>query len=249
MRLDKYIASAGYGTRSEIKKLIRKGLVFVRDNPIKDSGYILSDEEWSAVRIQGIDIVPPSGVYLMLYKPDGYLTAMKDDRFPVVSELIPPEFFKKGLSPVGRLDFHTTGLLLFTNDGLLSHRLTSPKWHIEKKYRITYEGERLTQKEVMAFSRGITISESGKSPVTFSPANLEILENHTAHLTLREGKTHQVKRMFASVHRPVTSLFREQINNLTLKGLKEGESRLLIPEEIRELKKAAGLEDSGYTKK
>ena len=241
MRLDKYISYAGYGTRSEVKKLIRNGHVLIFGKIIKDGGYILSDEEKGAVQVNGEATKASDSLYYMLHKPDGFLTAIGDKRLPAISEFIPDPLLFKGLSPVGRLDYHTTGLLLLTNDGTLSHRLTSPKWHIEKEYEIQYEGESLRQKEIDLFSEGLRIQEKNSPPLSFLPAKLKILEEKRALLTIQEGKTHQIKRMFSAVNRPIVTLHRTRIGKIQLSDLPLGELRALQEDEVLLLKEDAQM--------
>ena len=239
--MDKFVAYAEHKTRSEAKKLIHGGCVRVRENNVTDSGYLLSEAEEKEVRIHGRPISANTSLYCMIHKPDGYLTALEDKRLPTIRDLIPDEFIQKGLAPVGRLDYHTTGLLILTNDGTLSHRLTSPKWHIEKVYEISYSGEKISEREIRLFADGMNLREKNDSSLPLLPAKLEPLSSNRARLTLREGKTHQVRRMFAAVNRPVLSLHRSEIGNIRLSDLPQGEMRALTEEEIRGIRGEAGL--------
>lgn len=237
MRLDKLLANSGYGTRSEVKELLRQGRVCLRGETVRDPGLSVTEEMGSEITLDGQPIIASEFLYFCLNKPDGYLTAMSDDRLPCVGDLLPPNLKTKKISPVGRLDYHTTGVLLLTNDGDLSHRLTSPKWHREKAYLVTYSGDELTDKERMLFESGMTLMEKGHAPEKLKPARLEILPDHQCRLILTEGKTHQVKRMIAATGRSVEALHRERIGTLTLKeGQMPGEMYALSEEDIRLLK-------------
>ena len=237
MRIDKILANSGYGTRSQVKDFLRSGRVTINGEAILDPGYSVFDKDIPLICLDGSPIVAGTHLYFCLNKPDGYVTAMTDDHLPCVGDLIPDHLKTKKLAPVGRLDYHTTGVLLITNDGDLSHKLTSPKWHKEKVYLVTYEGEALTEKEVECFSKGITLHEKGREPEKLKPAELILLAPGQCRLVLIEGKTHQVKRMLASQGRSVIALHRESIGSLCLHdGQKPGEMYALSAEEIALLK-------------
>lgn len=237
MRADKILANSGYGTRNEVKELFRQGRVALRGVTLRDAGASLSEEDTASLTLDGEPVLASTYLYFLLNKPDGYLTAMSDDRLPCVGDLLPPQLKTKKISPVGRLDFHTTGALLLTNDGELSHRLTSPKWHQEKVYLVTYSGEPLTEKEVELFASGMTLREAGHAPEKLKPAKLTLLPDQQCRLTLTEGKTHQVKRMLAATGRSVELLHRERMGTLVLKPDQQlGEMIALTPDEVTELK-------------
>ena len=237
MRIDKVLANSGYGTRTQVKDFLRSGRVCVNGEVVRDPGFSVFDKDLDSITLDGSPIRASYFLYFCLNKPDSCLTAMTDDRLPCVGDLIPPELQTKKISPVGRLDYHTTGVLLLTNDGELSHRLTSPKWHKEKKYLVTYEGEELTEEDVLAFSKGLTLMEPGHTVEKLKPAKLELLHKNQCRLILTEGKTHQVKRMLASRDRQVVALHREQMGSLTLhEGQMPGEMYALSDEDIRKLK-------------
>ena len=241
MRLDKALASSGFGTRSEVKALIAKGLVTVSGSVIKDPGFIISDADKDSIEVKGSKAGIKEHIYLVFNKPDGVLTAMEDKRLPHVGEYIPSNLRNRKLSPVGRLDYHTTGLLIITNDGELSHRLTSPVYGISKVYEVTYSGAPLTEAEKESASQGITLTDKD-TPVKLKPSVLEIIEDGIAHLTLTEGKTHEVRRIFANWNRPVVTLRRISLGGVTLdEDLNEGELRELTQEETDSLKKITGL--------
>jgi len=236
MRIDKILANSGYGTRSQVKEFLRSGRVTLRGETILDPGFSVFDKDFTSICIDGTPITAGTHLYFCLNKPDGYVTAMSDDHLPCVGDLLPDHLKTKKLAPVGRLDYHTTGVLLITNDGDLSHKLTSPKWHKEKVYLVTYEGEPLTEKEVEHFSKGITLHEKGHEPEKLKPAKLLLVSPGQCRLILTEGKTHQVKRMLASCGRSVVALHRESIGSLTLhEGQAPGEMYALSAEEIAAL--------------
>lgn len=213
MRLDKLLASSGYGTRSAIRDLIRRGTVSVNGNIIKDAGANVSPDD--SISISGQIISGKSHLYFMLDKPDEVVTAVKDSHYKTVYDFLPPELLGKKISPVGRLDYHTTGLLLLTNDGDLSHKLTSPQHHVAKKYLVTYSGDELTSDQVKEAAEGMTLHDMDE-PVPLKPAELILLPENKCFLILTEGKTHQVKRMIASWGRSVTELRRISIGGLEL---------------------------------
>ena len=241
MRLDKALASSGYGTRTEVKSLISKGKVTVAGKVIKDPGYKVKDDELNTISVAGSIAEIKESIYLLFDKPDGVLTAMEDKRLPHVGQFIPANLINRKISPVGRLDFHTTGLLILTNDGELSHRLTSPNYGIRKVYEVTYEGPALTEAQIKEAADGITLTDMDK-PVKLHPSLLEIKEGNRALLTLTEGKTHEVRRIFAHWERPVLTSKRISVGDLALgDNLAEGQIRELTEEEINGLKKITKL--------
>ena len=241
MRLDKALASSGYGTRTEVKALISKGLVSLDGTIIRDPGFKISDDQKDKIEVAGQSATIRDNIYLILNKPDGVLTAMEDKRLAHVGQFIPANIINRKISPVGRLDFHTTGLLILTNDGELSHRLTSPTYGISKVYEVTYEGPELTDTQIQEANKGITLTDMDK-PTKLHPAKLDIIDRSTAHLTLTEGKTHEVRRIFAHWERPVKTLKRIAIGTLTLEeDLQEGQIRELTEDEISDLKSITKL--------
>lgn len=231
MRLDRAAAMAGL-TRSEAKKAVIAGRVTMDGAVVRDPA---AQADPCRVQVDGAAVRSPGEIYIMLNKPAGVITATEDGRLPTVVDLIPPELRRRGPGPVGRLDRDVTGLVLLTSDGQLAHRLISPKWKAEKRYRARCEG-RLTEADAEAFAAGIPLSD-----FTARPAKLEILEAgdgfSLADVTLTEGKFHQVKRMFAAVGHPLAALCRLQIGPLTLdEALAPGEWRILTDEEIKALK-------------
>ena len=225
MRLDPVLAEAGRGTRTELKAMIRQGRVTVDGAAVKKPETKVDERQ--DIRVDGTQVKLQGTVVLLLHKPAGYVTSTSDPRDKTVMELLPPEYQK--LFPVGRLDKETEGLLLFTNDGDLGHRLTSPKHRIEKDYYAETDGT-VTEDDMQAFAGGITL----KDGTACLPAGLKRIDGGCL-VTVQEGKYHQVRRMLASRGKPVTYLRRIREGNLELGALKKGTWRLLTPEEIRGL--------------
>ena len=239
MRLDKLICQESLETRTQAQKMIRGGRVTVNGGPATDPGLHV-DPERDAVAWDGKRILPAGEKHLMLYKPAGILTAARDRAQRTGMDLLPPCYCARGCMPVGRLDKDVTGLLLFTTDGELSHRLLSPKRHVEKEYLAWVEGK-LWDGDREAFLQGIPLSD-----FICQPARLEIVqsaeEKSLGRVFLREGKFHQVKRMFAARNHPVLSLHREAFGPLRLDGgLEEGGFRELTQEEVQALYRCAGM--------
>lgn len=230
MRLDKYLADMGYGTRTQVKDAIKKGRVSINDEKIK-SPETKIDIETTIVYMDGQPISYVQTEYYMLNKPQGVVSATEDRKYKTVIDLIDDKS-RKDLFPVGRLDIDTEGLLLITNDGDLAHRLLSPKKHVDKTYYVELDTKiPANAKEEML--QGITLEEEFKT----MPATLELLNETTCYLTIREGKFHQVKRMFEYFGCTVTYLKRISMGPLTLdETLKVGEYRLLTKEELLQLK-------------
>lgn len=242
MRIDRILANSGLGTRSQIKKMIREGGVCVGGEAVCDPSLDICDEKLSSITVLGKPIICSKYIYLCLYKPDCCLTAMEDSRLPTIADYIPKELLGKGISPVGRLDYHTTGVLLITNDGELSHRLSGPKWHVPKSYIVTYSGLPLGIHEAALFAKGLVLLDIPCEKTVLSPATLETVGENTCRLTLYEGKTHQVKRMLAAVNRAVETLHREEYAGVRiLENQAPGGIRNLSPEEQTRLLEQTGL--------
>ena len=233
-RLDKIIASTGKWSRKEVKTLIRQCAVLVDGIPAR-SPEDKVDAEASEIIVKGEPITYRRYTWVMLNKPAGYLSATEDGRGATVLDLLPKDLQRQNLFPVGRLDKDTEGLLLLTNEGGLAHDILSPKRHVDKVYYARVEG-RLTEEDCQAFAAGITLSDG----LVCQSAGLEILsagEISEAHVTLREGKFHQVKRMLAQRGKPVTYLQRLSMGALTLDGtLTCGQWRELTREEVEGLR-------------
>ncbi len=234
-RLDKIIASTGRWSRREVKNLVRQGRVLVDGIPAR-SAEEKADPEMAEIAVNGEVLTYRRYTWVMLNKPAGYLSATEDGRGPTVLDLLPQELKKQNLFPVGRLDKDTEGLLLLTNEGGLAHELLSPKHHVDKVYYTRVAG-RLTEEDCRAFASGLLLDDG----LQCMPAGLKILtagEESEAHVTLREGKFHQVKRMLAYLGKPVLYLERISMGNMTLDpDLPRGKYRFLTPEEVENLRK------------
>ena len=231
LRLDKYLADMSIGTRSEVKKLISKGLVTVNGSTAKKPE-IKIDTEADEVICQGINVSYAEYEYYMLNKPQGVISATEDPNQSTVLDLISSK--RKDLFPVGRLDKDTEGLLLITNDGKLAHRLLAPGKHVDKIYYAKIDG-RVTEEDVEAFKEGLDIGDEKKT----LPGFLKILssgEMSEIELTIHEGRFHQVKRMFQAVGKEVVFLKRLSMGNLLLDpALRPGEYKELKKDEIDRL--------------
>ena len=228
-RLDKILSEAGVASRRELKNILRAGRVQVDGVTARD-GAAKFDSAAVSITFDGMPVRAAGRVVLMLNKPAGYVTSTDDPRDRTVMELLPEEYKKLGLFPVGRLDKETEGLLLFTNDGALGHALTSPRRGTEKCYFARHDGA-AGEADVQAFEGGLTLRDG----TVCRPAKLEILSPGECRVTVTEGKYHQVRRMMASRGLPVTYLKREREGALTLGGLAPGAVRELNPDEIARL--------------
>ena len=225
-RLDKIIANRGVASRREVKDLVRQGRVLVNGVPASAPDMKVAAET-AVITVDGVTLSAERYLYLLLHKPAGVLTATEDKRQPTVLDLIPETYRRRDLAPVGRLDKDTEGLLLLTDDGELTHRLLSPKYHVDKVYYARVEGT-LEPADTAAFAAGMTLGDG----LCCLPAGLEILSPGEALVTLREGKFHQVKRMLAARGKPVTYLKRLSMGPLRLDPeLAPGAFRVLTPEE------------------
>lgn len=235
IRLDKYLADMGKGTRTQVKEMIRKGRVTVDGETVKSADRKIKPDI-GQVCLDGIPVNYVSVEYYMLYKPAGVVSAVTDRHYRTVVDLI-EEKNRKDLFPVGRLDIDTEGLLLITNDGELAHELLSPKKHVDKVYYAELDGP-VPSDAAARFSEGIELEDGTKT----LPADLELLSPQTVYLTIREGKFHQVKRMFEALGLHVTYLKRRSMGSLVLdETLPKGGYRPLTAEEIRLLKESRSL--------
>ena len=232
-RLDKFLCDSGAGSRSQVKLLLKQGRVTVDGVPEKDAARKI-DPAANAVCLDGQQLGGRARTVVMLHKPAGYVTATEDRQQKTVMELLPEKWKHLELKPVGRLDKDTEGLLLFTNDGQLLHRLITPKKEVPKVYYARHEGQ-APREDVEAFAQGLTLRDG---TVCLS-AVLEPLGAGESRITLWEGKYHQVRRMMASRGMTVTYLQRQQEGPLCLGSLEKGESRLLTAEEIAALEEGA----------
>ena len=245
MRLDKLLANSGIGTRSQVRDLISQGSVSVNGAVVTDAS--LHVKESDPIEVNGEAINCQTKLYYLFDKPDGVLTAMEDKRLPCIADYIPSELRFKKLSPVGRLDYHTSGLLIITNDGELSHRLQSPKYEVPKVYLATYRGLEWTDGEIKTIASGFTICDKGFAE-QIAPADLKVTEKTSsgegkALLTLHEGKTHEVRRIFAHFNKEVFELRRIELAGVKVSKELDGCGKLrpLTEEEIKMLFEATGI--------
>lgn len=234
MRIDKLLANMGYGTRKDVKKLLKTGCVTVDDEIVKDGATHVKPNE-QAIYVNGEKVEYKPYIYLMLNKPKGVISATEDDVHKTVIDLLSDDYKKYQPFPVGRLDKNTTGMLIITNDGNLNHELMSPRKHVPKTYFAIIDGV-VTADDVQKFHEGVTLDDG----YVTKPAELTILksaEKSEIELTITEGKFHQVKRMFQAVGKKVLELKRIQIGELPLdESLQEGQYKELTPIQIEMLK-------------
>ena len=240
MRLDKLLAHTGFGTRKEVKKIIKDGYIEVNGDVVKNVG-LKVDPEVDDVRVGGERIYYEEFVYFMLNKPAGVISATEDFIHDTVLDLLEPADVVQEPHPVGRLDIDTEGLLILTNDGQLTHQLTSPKKEVDKEYYAIITGI-VTEEDVVAFKEGLILEDEDGDFKTL-PAKLEILEvdeeEETSEIkvTIQQGKFNQVKRMFKAVGKRVFYLKRLRMHTLELdESLPLGEYRRLTEEELELLK-------------
>ncbi|HQB63127.1 MAG TPA: pseudouridine synthase [Sedimentibacter sp.] len=234
LRIDKILSNTGVGSRKQIKTDARQGAIEVNGTIEKDSSRII-DTETDTVKYKGETINYTRFIYLMMNKPRGVVSATEDNYDKTVIDLLKDEekFYKP--FPVGRLDKDSEGLLIITNDGKLAHELLSPKKHVDKTYYVE-AAEEVTEDDVKAFEKGVILKEDNYKTL---PAKLQIIESGYPSIclvTIREGKFHQVKRMFNALDNEVTYLKRISMGTLKLdESLKTGQYRHLTEEEIKEL--------------
>ena len=228
-RLDKFLTNAGIATRSQIKAILKTGRVRVDGVAVKD-GSVKIDPQKQTVTLDGEAVGGKKRMVVMLNKPAGFVTSTEDPRDKTVMELLPGEYKNQDLKPVGRLDKATEGLLLFTNDGDLLHRLISPKKEVPKTYYARHEGT-AGEADIAAFSAGLTLRDG----TVCLPAKLEPLGEGESLITVCEGKYHQVRRMMASRQMTVLYLERRSEGGLALDGLERGKTRELTETEIQML--------------
>ncbi|SFA40369.1 ribosomal small subunit pseudouridine synthase A [Anoxybacillus pushchinoensis] len=234
LRIDKLLANMGYGTRKEVKKLLKAGVVKVDGMTVKDAKTHVDPKE-QVVTVWGEEVEYKPFIYLMMNKPKGVISATEDAVEETVVDLLEEEDRIFDPFPVGRLDKDTEGLLLLTNDGQLAHQLLSPKKHVPKTYEAIIDGE-VTEEDVVAFQRGVVLDDGYET----KPAKLVIVRSglrSDVQITITEGKFHQIKRMFQAVGKRVVYLKRVQMGPLPLdETLEPGEYRELTDEEIALLK-------------
>ncbi|NBK97212.1 MAG: rRNA pseudouridine synthase [Erysipelotrichia bacterium] len=230
MRLDKFLAHANFGTRKEVKKMIRLGWVSVNGKTIKNDDYKI-EETKDIVCVDEVEVQYQQFYYLMLNKPSGYVSATIDDRYPTVLDLI-EEDFALDLFPVGRLDLDSEGLLLLSNDGALSHELLAPKKHVDKEYYVELRTP-YSEEDIKKLEAGVAINEQE----VCKEAKVTRIDENKMYLIIQEGKFHQVKRMMHAIDNEVTYLKRVRMGSLVLdETLALGQYRMLSDEEITRLK-------------
>ena len=235
MRLDKLLTHLGIASRSGVRDVLKAGRVRVNGEAVKNPAFPVAED--TDILLDGKRLDTRLSRHLMLYKPAGVLTAKEDNRQQTVMDVLPPVYTSLGCMPVGRLDKDTTGLLILTTDGELAHRLIAPERHVDKIYLATVDGM-LEEKDRDAFATGIPLKD-----FTCLPAKLDILSPNLGRVTVREGKYHQIKRMFGAVGKPVLTLHRQSFGPLALdESLAPGDFRELTENEIAALYAAAGLQ-------
>ena len=229
-RLDKVISNYTEYSRSDVKKLLRNKKVKVNGEVIRDYDYKV-DKETDEILVDDIRLEVIDNIYIALNKPEGYISATEDRDCKTVLNLIKENVIRSKIFPVGRLDKDTTGLIILTSDGKFSHDIVSPKKHVDKVYDATLDVP-VTDKIIKEFEKGVMLGDE-----KCLPAKLEILSENVARVTLREGKYHQVKRMFEAFGAKVVKLNRIQIGNYALpEDLKLGEYKFLNEDDILKLK-------------
>ena len=238
LRLDKYLKDQGIASRSDVKALIRKGMILVNDKAVNDPGtHVNTDKD--IIKVNGVQVAYRQFVYYMLNKPKGVITATEDKTLKTVMDLFPDEIRRRAVFPVGRLDRDTEGLLLITNNGVFAHNLLSPKKGVKKLYEAlldTYPGDN----SVEEFKNGVDIGDN----YTALPAELKYISKNPviARVEIYEGKFHQVKRMFKAVGASVVELKRLRMGEIWLdEALKPGEFRELTPEEVSRMSRGRFL--------
>lgn len=232
-RIDKLIASQGLLSRNDVKTMVKRGEVSVNGVVIKDSSVKVSYED--DIVVNGKPLKQTEFTYIMLNKPKGVVSASEDKRDKTVVDILPDELKRKNLFPAGRLDKDTTGFCLITDDGDFAHRILSPSRHVDKTYIATVDKKINFANARKAFKEGIVLADG----TVLLSADLELLsddDNQSFKVIIKEGKYHQVKRMFASLGTTVIELKRISIGGLALDGnLEEGEARLLTAEELSKI--------------
>lgn len=230
MKLVKHLANLGYGSRKEVTWMFREGRITDAAGEVLYADDQVAHED---IRVDGEPLDPPAGLTVLLHKPTGYTCSTKDSG-RLIYDLLPPRFRLRSplLSPVGRLDRDTSGLLLLTDDGALLHRIVSPKSRLDKAYDVTLAQD-LRGDEAARFASGTLMLESEDKPLL--PAEMDVLGPRAARLVLHEGRYHQVRRMFAAVGNHVAALHRSRVGGLGLDDLPEGRWRVLDAADLARL--------------
>ncbi len=228
MRLDKFLSLRGLATRKESKRILKKKLVQVNGEVVTSPN--IKIELNDVVTYMDTEFVYSEYVYFLLNKPEGYVSATKDNLHPTVLELLDDEDYQNDLFPVGRLDIDTTGLLLITNDGNLAHKMLHPKNHVKKTYVAELE-RTIDQEQIAQLEKGVIIMEDYLT----KPATIKVLDPIVVEITISEGKFHQVKKMFEAVGNHVVSLERIKFGNLELPEDLEQEDYVIVDREQIEI--------------
>ncbi len=242
MRIDKFLSNYGIGSRSEVKSIIKSGRIKVNNQVVKNPSLKINPKK-DKVYFDNTPLEYKEYYYYMLNKPAGYITAKTDNLYPVVMEFFQNQPFFETLFPVGRLDLDTEGLLIVTNDGIFSHRVSHPKWEVEKEYYAVVSGD-ISKRELSKFEQsGIYLK---KDKYQTKPFKIYIKDASSKKsqilIKVKEGKYHIVKKIMEEIGHPVLYLKRTKIGNLELdESLKPGEFRELKPEEIKKLKGLVNL--------
>ena len=215
MRLDKLLANKAYGSRKEVHQLLKDQRVAINGEiTTKKDSHV--DIESDVITVDGQVVNTKQQYYVKFHKPKGYVTAVEDANHPVVMDLLPPEYIKMGVVPVGRLDKGTEGLLLLTNDGVWGHSIINGNKHVSKVYYVEYDGE-LTEEGIQRIKEGIVLGDG----TYCKPALIDVVSSQSLHITIEEGKYHQVKRMIGAAGGTVTYLKRLTIGHIDLTGIEE----------------------------
>lgn len=215
MRLDKLLANKAYGSRKEVHQLLKDQRVAINGEiTTKKDSHV--DIESDVITVDGQVVNTKQQYYVKFHKPKGYVTAVEDAKHPVVMDLLPPEYIKMGVVPVGRLDKDTEGLLLLTNDGVWGHSIINGNKHVSKVYYVEYDGE-LTEEGIQRIKEGIVLGDGTHC----KPALIDVVSSQSLHITIEEGKYHQVKRIIGAAGGTVTYLKRLTIGHIDLIGIEE----------------------------
>ena len=215
MRLDKLLANKAYGSRKEVHQLLKDQRVTI-NGEITTKKDIHVDIESDVIMVDGQVVNTKQQYYVKFHKPKGYVTAVEDPKHPVVMDLLLPEYIKMGVVPIGRLDKDTEGLLLLTNDGVWGHSIINGNKHVSKVYYVEYDGE-LTEEGIQRIKEGIVLGDGTHC----KPALIDVVSSQSLHITIEEGKYHQVKRMIGAAGGTVTYLKRLTIGHIDLTGIEE----------------------------